>query len=318
MLNFFVRLGHPVMLARSMVALLFTAVLAGEWDVWWHVTIGRDTFFEPPHILLYGAIVGAIAVGVIGWYGTREKAWARISAALLALPLIVAPLDELWHGWFGVENLTSPLVIWSFPHVLLIVGIILAAVFALPLVGRDSSAEARKIFGAALFASALSLAIILAIPTNPIGAYHVLGFWGTILGAFFVTLAFLSSARWLGGFAPATLFAVFFLVLYMAGIREKVGEGIIIPLHATFPPWVVVFAYLAAGLWTDISARYPSLLRGTAIAAIWSLLLYGITAFFIADPRLAYGLGKTLIAVFSAGVGGLIAAMCYVKMTGEK
>lgn len=306
------------MLARWMAALLFTAVLAGEWDVWWHVTIGRDTFFEPPHILLYGSLLLATALGAFGWWKTREVVWARIAGILIFMPLVVAPLDEFWHGWFGVENLTSPLIIWALPHILLILSMMASLILTLPLVGKDGNPEARRIFGAMIFASALSLAMILAIPTNPIGAYHVLGFWGTILGGFFVTLAFLSSTRWLGGFAPAMIFAAFFLVLYMAGVREGVGEGIIIPPHSTFPPWIVVFTYLLAALWIDASAKFPLLIRGIGIAVVWSVVLYGATSFFITDPELAYGMGKTLIAVFSAGVGGLIASMCYIKMTGER
>lgn len=317
-MNFLHRHQHPVLLARWMAALLFVAVLAGEWDVWWHVTVGRDAFFEPPHIMLYGSLLLAMALGIFGWRKTREKVWVRIAGILVFMPLVVLPLDELWHGWFGVENLTSPLIIWSLPHVLLILAMAGSLILTLPLIGKDPNAEARRIFGGSVFAAVLSLAMILAIPTNPIGAYHVLGFWGTILGGFFITLAFLSSSRWLGGFAPATLFAAFFLVLYLAGVREKVGEGIIIPPHSTFPPWIVVFGYLLAALWTDVSTKYPTLARGIVAAIIWSAVLYGTTAFFISDPELQYGFGKTLIAVFSASVGGLIASMCYVKMTGER
>ncbi|MCI0542323.1 hypothetical protein L0Y69_01020 [bacterium] len=309
-----------IMLARVLASFLFIAVLAGEWDVWWHVTIGRDTFFEPPHIMLYGGIMGAVAVGVFGWWKTREKIWAKIAGALLAAPFIVAPLDELWHTWFGVENLTSPFIVWALPHILLIAVMILSIALTLPLVGKDENREAKRIFGAMLFAAILSLAMILAIPTNPIGAYHVIGFWGTILSGFFITFAFLSAHRWIGGFAPTLLFVAFYLVLYLAGVREKVGADIIIPPHATFPPWLAAFGYLIPAMWSDMTARlkrFPALFRGAGIALLWSAVLYGTMPYFI-ESSLHYGISKIFIAVFSATLGGLIASMIFIKITGEK
>ena len=61
---------HPY--ARYIAVALFAAVLAGQWDVWWHGAIGRDTFFEPPHLLLYGAVVVAVLLGIKGWRQTKD------------------------------------------------------------------------------------------------------------------------------------------------------------------------------------------------------------------------------------------------------
>src|SRR6266540_6577436 len=46
---------------------LFASLLVmvgGIWDIAWHQTLGRDTFWSPPHLLAIGA-VGAIRLGLI-------------------------------------------------------------------------------------------------------------------------------------------------------------------------------------------------------------------------------------------------------------
>ena len=65
----------PKLLARTIASSLFVAVAAGTWDAWWHGAIGRDSFWEPPHLLLYSGVIVAILLGVLGWHITKEKIW---------------------------------------------------------------------------------------------------------------------------------------------------------------------------------------------------------------------------------------------------
>lgn len=53
-------------LVRAIAAALTIAVVAATWDVWWHSAVGRDTFWEPPHLFLYSAALCVIAGLLVG------------------------------------------------------------------------------------------------------------------------------------------------------------------------------------------------------------------------------------------------------------
>ena len=101
-----------IILARMVAAALFIVVLAGTWDAWWHGALGRESFWSPPHLLLYSSVIIAVALGLYGFHQFKEKRWRALALVLLLVPLS-APLDEVWHRIFGVEDLSSPLIIWS-------------------------------------------------------------------------------------------------------------------------------------------------------------------------------------------------------------
>jgi hypothetical protein len=52
--------------------LLASKLLAGwgvQWDIQWHVLIGRDSFWIPPHVMTYAGVGLAVVVsfGVLAW-----------------------------------------------------------------------------------------------------------------------------------------------------------------------------------------------------------------------------------------------------------
>lgn len=306
----------PQFLARSIIASLFTTVLAGEWDVWWHVTVGRETFWEPPHLLIYGSVALAIILGIIGFIRTKARVWKRIAGFLIIVPFL-APLDDLWHQLFGVENLTSPLVVWALPHILLIAAVAATLILTLPLLRKEETEEeAKRMFGAMVFAALLNLGLILAIPLNPIGPYHLLGFFGSFLTAFFVSFIFLSSEKWIGGFAPVFLTLAFFFILYLAGVegREPINLHIISNPHSHIPAWLIVFAYLAPAIFVDISRRFRLFFRGMMVGFLWGYVLYGFASAFF-EPAMMYGTVQAAEAILSATVGGCLGAILFAKIT---
>jgi hypothetical protein len=106
------------------------------WDISWHTSIGRDTFWTPAHLCIH---FGAILAGFSSTYlilsttfgknrARREssiKVWGFYGplGAFVALwggltMLTSAPFDDWWHNAFGLDvQILSP------PHVVLILGI---------------------------------------------------------------------------------------------------------------------------------------------------------------------------------------------------
>jgi len=111
------------------------AVVGVIWDISWHRTIGRDTFWTPAHMMIYasGIIAGlscgwlvlkttfagndeARAAGVRFW-GFRGPlgAWLCIWGALAMI--VSAPFDNWWHNAYGLDvKVLSP------PHAILALG----------------------------------------------------------------------------------------------------------------------------------------------------------------------------------------------------
>lgn len=116
-----------------------TSIVIGlRWDISWHMSIGRDGLFSPPHLAIY---LGGILAGIGGAYqlfkttfagSTTEKSrsvwfWGFRSplGALFSIwgaiaMLTSAPFDDWWHNAYGldVEILTPP-------HTVLLLGIIM-------------------------------------------------------------------------------------------------------------------------------------------------------------------------------------------------
>jgi hypothetical protein len=107
------------------------------WDISWHQTIGRDTFWTPAHLAIhFGGILAAFtctylifsntfsrdpaaqAAGVRVW-GFRGPVGAFLTAWGGVTMLTSAPFDNWWHNSFGLDvEILSP------PHVVLGIGIL--------------------------------------------------------------------------------------------------------------------------------------------------------------------------------------------------
>ena len=117
-------------------AAVTSSSIGGAWDVSWHRSIGRDSFWTPAHMMIY--LCGVLA-GIVGLYLVarctfgRDPAMRAASVEVLGLraPLGVflagwgglamltsAPFDNWWHNAYGLDvQIVSP------PHTVLILGI---------------------------------------------------------------------------------------------------------------------------------------------------------------------------------------------------
>jgi hypothetical protein len=107
--------------------------IGGAWDIQWHVAIGRDSLWIPPHLMVVVAFVGGLAVVLVMIaYETGLSASGRVLPHVTRLGGLRAPpayfgimvgylaallagvLDELWHRAFGIDA-----TLWSPPHLLI-------------------------------------------------------------------------------------------------------------------------------------------------------------------------------------------------------
>ncbi|MCP1380878.1 hypothetical protein [Runella salmonicolor] len=130
-------LGIPPYL-YAVVFSSFCVIVGLIWDICWHLSIGRDGLFSPPHVIIYvGAIVSGLFSGYQVLYTTFKgsvvekaqsvKVWGFFYSSLGALfciwgalmMLTSAPFDDWWHGTYGLDvQILSP------PHTVLALGII--------------------------------------------------------------------------------------------------------------------------------------------------------------------------------------------------
>lgn len=104
----------------------------GSWDITNHILNKPETFFAPPHAILYSgvgiALVGFIAL-FVSWKknGMPEQFRRGVKIAGIGIGLLLAagPADFAWHSKFGLDGLLSP------PHLVLISGMALSAIGAL-------------------------------------------------------------------------------------------------------------------------------------------------------------------------------------------
>jgi len=300
------------LLGRIIAIALFSAVLAVTWDVWWHGAIGRDSLFEPPHILLYSSVIVAISLGAWGWRKVKDPVWKRLALTLLIVPL-TAPFDELWHRVFGVEDLTSPLVVWSPPHLALILSVMVSFSMLLPILRKDSNVYTRRVLISLVLGAILSLAMFLAAPLEPTGPWALLGFWGAGFGAFLIVGVLLVAKQWYPKIASPALIIVFFIFVITVGLGEQINPEIDITPHDHSPHWLNVLALLAPALFLYIDRNQSLPVMGSIAGVLWGSILYGFSSLFF-EEAFKYSVGSGFIAVFASLIGGFFAGWIIAKI----
>jgi hypothetical protein len=127
-------LSIPWYIWCCMISVL-SSVIGIEWDIAWHKSIGRDSFWTPAHMLIYlSGILAGIACGYLilsttfqkrsplrdasfSMWGFRGPLGAFICAWGGVAMIASAPFDNWWHNSYGLDvKILSP------PHVLLALG----------------------------------------------------------------------------------------------------------------------------------------------------------------------------------------------------
>ena len=293
---------------RLITAALFTTVLAGTWDVWWHGALGRESFWSPPHLLLYSSVIVAIGAGYWGWHRTQERSWKWFALTLTLIPAS-APFDELWHRVFGAEPANSPLIIWSPPHVVLALALI-ASFLALftKLAREEKDTVAQHLLQSAALASVLSLLLFLITPLEPTGPYHLLGFYGAAIGSGIIAAVFLLAREWMQRFGSALSVAGIFMLLAAMDFGEKMAPNLNIQPHAHPPGWLMIFSCLLPAEVADLLHEKPLWLRGGLVGFLHAGLLYGFSSQFF-EPQFQYSSSQMWTAIVASILTGIVAGI---------
>lgn len=172
----------PAMRISSIIYFLISVGVAlqisgSNWDIVWHGIGNVETFFTPPHSVIYSGVVlviGSVVVGII--HTTKISQQKNIPSTRnifglltvsLPLPIKLAiigctlqltagPFDFWWHNQFGFDGLLSP------PHSVLATGMLMAALGALIGIyyhyrGQNNNSTSCSIF------SGLSLILAFAV-----------------------------------------------------------------------------------------------------------------------------------------------------------
>ena len=119
----------------SSIVAVMSGAFGGTWDISWHESIGRDTFWTAAHVMIYlCGVLGGLTAGYlilsttfqknsplrdasISMWGFRGSLGAFVCAWGGVAMITSAPFDNWWHSAYGLDvKILSP------PHTLLALG----------------------------------------------------------------------------------------------------------------------------------------------------------------------------------------------------
>ena len=302
------------------VVLAATSVIVGViWDISWHRSIGRDTFWTPAHLAIYlGGILAGVSCGALvlrttfaGTAAEREQtvrfwgfrgplgAWVCIWGAIAMITS--APFDNWWHNAYGLDvKVLSP------PHVLLALGFTGIQVGGLLLLAARQNAqdaEPAATHGAPyrlLFAYSAGLLVANAsiLGIEYIGFpndAHTALYYKICAAAFPLLLAATARAsrvRWPATAAAATYMLVTFLMLWILPLFPATPRlaPIYNPVDHFVPPPVPILLVVPALAIDLVVRRGPDSDWGRAALAgiTFVLVLLAVqwtTSGFLISPR---------------------------------
>src|SRR5690242_2750981 len=196
------------------VVAITSSAIGGVWDISWHKSVGRDTFWTPAHLLiqLCGVLAG-IACGYlilsttfrkssplwdvsVTMWGFRGPLGAFICAWGGVAMITSAPFDNWWHEAYGLDvKILSP------PHMLLALGMLAIRFGTLVLVlaemnraeGAYREKLERVLFYVSLYLLAMTIGVVEEL-TNRVLMH----------GAKFYIVVMLAAPIWMAAVARAS------------------------------------------------------------------------------------------------------------------
>jgi hypothetical protein len=296
-----------------------SAAIGGAWDVSWHRTIGRDTFWTPAHLAIQAC--GVIAAIICGYLmlantfgrstpvraasvdvlGFRAPLGAFIAAWGGIAMITSAPFDNWWHAAYGLDvKIVSP------PHTLLIlgiraveVGILFLILAAMNRARTDETAAGQQTFvwlqrlflyvGGLIVSGQMFFLIEYTwdVQLHTVVAYIAMGIGVPVA---FAVLSQASRYKWAATTAASVymLFAIGeILILPLFPAQPKLGPVFNPVTHfvpAKFPILIIVPALALDLLWQKTSTWKPwkvALVSGFLFIAVLTIVEWPFASFLL-------------------------------------
>ncbi len=269
------------------IAAVFMGLFGVYWDVGHHATLGRESFWIPPHLPIYAGTALFFYASLCGLLLTRRRARSFRAAlttrtgqgfAVAMLGSIVqvsaAPLDDLWHRLYGLD-----VTVWSPPHLMGVAGALVgvygmtcALGAGLPRGERRGPPTMAEVNVVLLFAAALSLSTF-ALGRLDFRLEMRDALFYPLLAGPLAAIPLVAAARYVGRFGAATAVALVYTVFRSVAMQIFVGMG---AFENPAPPIFLLAPALAVDL-----ALLATKGRGVLLAALvcGPALVFGEWAF---------------------------------------
>lgn len=271
-----------------------------QWDIQWHTVIGRDSFWIPPHLMIYAGVTLMLflSFGVLAWMTLRpssaQGATVRVlgltgtcgfhlAAWGIAITVLAAPIDDLWHRLFGID-----VSLWSPPHLLGLFGAAVNTLGCFVITREVYPARSRAGFAALVLTGTLLL-VGLQFALQP--TFRLAYLYGSVffhsyamLAPLLVPLAYVATARLTGSRWVPALVLICVIVLGLAGRQiARAGFEILQPVS-------VIQEEIAKDPTSPIAvanaiARENRTEPGTTAGLAQLIGLVPVAAMVLADPR---------------------------------
>ena len=265
------------------------------WDLYWHILVGRDSFWIPPHTMMYTAVAlsGLLALAVVlhdtlrarpsdeitSFFGFRAPLGYIVLGFGTLQMVLSAPFDDWWHRTFGLD-----VTVWSPPHLVgfsgatvMLSGLIIAAAaewqcasLRAPVVSRRSE---WLFFGLLALLFALVVRWVTFLNSTTLGLswalepdrYSIAGPWAPWWGlwaSLFMAWTFVASARLLPGtrdwLLPLVIVGGALALRALEFAFSAVGFSLVLPwgTQTLREPFRMFFDY-DLGLWITTAVLVP-------------------------------------------------------------
>jgi hypothetical protein len=279
-----------------------SAMIGVHWDISWHRSIGRDTFWTPAHLAIYlcGVLSGiscgylilsttfgkspqaqALRDASVNIWGFRGPLGAFIAAWGGFTMLTSAPFDDWWHNAYGLDvKILSP------PHMVLALGMNTVEIGALILIlgqmNRSTGPARRFLEGLFLYISGMIIVALLLVSLEYSGRViqHSAIFYRVICMLVPMVIAMASRAsghRWAATIATSVYTLLMLGMLWILPLfpaEPKLGPVFYPVTHfvpSGFPILILIPALVLDWLWSHTQAWGPwkqSLVSGAVFLAV--------------------------------------------------